>query len=174
MQKMESQTVLVIYEDEPTRNAAMQFCDTMVRRFWTRCDFGLEWCSFAALTDARSGKAALHKAADADIILFAAQPHGALPLHVELWIGAWVAQRAQRQGALVGLLDPERDGSGQTSRYTWLRAMAHKAGMDYLTAAPQEIGGTVGCLDACVKRADARTDVLEGILTRPHIPVAER
>ena len=173
MQKMEIQNVLVIYEDEETRDAAMQFCDNMVRRFWTRCDFTLEWCSFGALTDARSGKAALHKAAEADIILFASAPYGPLPVHVELWISGWVAQRGQRQGAMIGLLDPERDGSERASRYTWLRSMAHKAGMDYLTTAPQEIGGTAGCLDSCGKRADARTNVLEGILARPHIPVIE-
>lgn len=171
MQMMESKTVLVIYEDETTRNAAVQFCDSLVNRFWARCDFALEWCSFEALTDARAGRAALLKATDADIVIFASHPFGPLPIHVELWIEGWADRRGQRQGALIGLLDPEREGCEQTSRYTWMRTMAHKAGMDYLTTAPLEVGGTMPCLDACAKRADARTNILEGILARPHIPV---
>lgn len=172
MEKMASQTVLVIYEDETTQSAAVAFCDDLVSRFWTRCDISVEWCSFSALTDARSGRAALHKAAEADLIVFAAQPDDPLPAHIDLWLTSWVTQRGQRDGAVIGLLDPSSGNEPRANRYTLLRSIAHKAGMDYLTQAPQQFGGVLGCVEECSRRAQARTDVLEGILKRPHLPVA--
>lgn len=171
MQQKNTQTVLVIYEDQETRDIAMAFCDDLMRRFWSECDFALEWCSFDVLRDARSGRAALQKASEADHTVFATHPHGPFPIAVELWVGAWCAQRSHREGTVVGLLDPAREGGAIASRYTWLRKMAHKAGLDYLTAGPLQLRIKLGS-ESCYQRASAKTTVLEQILSRPHAPVA--
>jgi len=159
-----SRLVVATYEDELTRKAALRFLDSLVAEFWSRCDFVVEWFSFDSVGGAELNQDTVQKAVDADLIVFAAHPEGELPAGVVRWMQAWCDQRKDREGSVIGLLDPAKEGSAQANRYTWLRSMAHKAGMDYLTQAPQQIGFMPETADPFLQRASASSSTLEEIL----------
>ena len=69
-------SVVVLYEDPAARERAVGFCDQLVRRFWSRFEFDVGWWSFALLEEPGSAKEAAEKAAQADLIVFAATRNG--------------------------------------------------------------------------------------------------
>jgi hypothetical protein len=159
-----SRLVVAIYEDELTRKAALRFFESLVAEFWSRCDFAVEWFSFDSLGGTSPDQNAVLKTVEADLIVFVAHPEGELPTGVVRWMDAWCEQRNEREGSVIGLLDPAKDGGAQANRYTWLRYMAHKAGMDYLTQAPQQISLMPETADPFLQRAAASSSTLEEIL----------
>src|SRR5437867_2148103 len=99
-------SVVVVYEDTASREEAVKFCDLLIERFWASHGFEVGWWSFASLEDADSAREATEKATDAPLIVFATKPQGELPGTVKAWIESWLSRRGEREGALVGLMDP--------------------------------------------------------------------
>ena len=162
--------VVVIFEDDATRTEAVKFCDELVHRFWTQYGFEMTWWSFTPLAEARTARDAARKASEADLIVFAVEPDGEIPWEVKGWIENWLSERGDREGALVGLLDPGADSIAVTTdKYVYLREVAHRAGMDYLTQMPQNISRCIpDSLESYSDRADRVTSVLDEILH--HVP----
>ncbi len=129
-------SVAVVYEDAGAREEAVGFCDHLVKKFWSECEFDVGWWSFAHLEKKEMAEAAGLKASEADMIVFATRPEGTLPLEVEAWVEGWLRQRGEREGALVGLLAP---GAEATEKHAYLRTAAHRGGMDYLTEMPENL-----------------------------------
>ncbi len=159
-------SVVVVYEDSAARERAVGFCDQLVGRFWAKCEFDVSWWPFAMLEETRAAKEAAEKAAGADLILFSATPEGDFPLAVKAWIEAWLNQRGEREGMLVGLMEPLADPAGREGlKHHCLRNAAHRGAMDYLTHVPQDISLSIpDSLECYTKRADQVTSLLDDIL----------
>jgi hypothetical protein len=162
-------TVVVVYESAEMRELALAFCDRLVKRHWARLSFDVNWWSFEALTDPDSAQTAAGKTAEADLVLFAARPQKELPFHVRSWAETWIPQRSEREGSLVGLPTPDVcDPAEAASTRVYLRTLAHRAGMDYLTEFPEELMHPIPeSLEVYAERANQVTDVLDEILHQP-------
>jgi hypothetical protein len=159
-------SVVVVYEDPASCERAVGFCDQLVDRFWAGFEFNLNWLPFAQLEDSDSAKAAAEKAALADLIVFAANSEGDFPRLVKAWIETWLNQRGDREGMLVGLLEPAGGTGGREGeKHHFLRNAAHHGAMDYLTEVPQDISRSIpDSLDSYTERADQVTGLLANIL----------
>ncbi len=166
LKQQTSSSVVVLYEDLSAREHAVQFCDCLVERFWKRCAFEIDWWGFDLLSKPEPARQAHEKALRADWVVFALSQTGQLSLQAKVWIEKWLVRRADRQeGTLVGLL-PENMAADDTSETKiYLRNVAHRAGMDYLTKVPQAIAHTIpDSLDSYSERAQCVTGVLDEIL----------
>lgn len=166
MENKPNRLVLVLFEDELARDAAVNFCDALVQKFWAKCGFDVEWCSLNSLKEHLHATKSTHRATEADLIIFAIQPDGLLPTEVRSWTEEWVRRRGEREGAIVGLLDPVNTGSDRANKYTWVRGVARRAGLDYLTQTPNEIETAYVSMEQSDERVSAVTSVLDEILQR--------
>ncbi len=168
-------SVMVVYEDAPSRQKAVQFCDRLVERFWSSYGFDISWWSFATLQQADASGEPARRAVAADVIIFATSVEEEIPAPVRAWIEDWVRLRCEREGTLIGLMDPgPGSGGGCAGKFCYLRDVAHRAGMDYLTEIPQDVSlFTPDSLESCTERADRVTGVLDEILRHqpppPHL-----
>ena len=167
--------VVVVYEDDAARERAVAFCDQLVGRYWAQLEFNVGWWSFAQLEEASIAKDAAAKAVCADLVAFAAKPEGDFPQPVKNWVETWLTQRGDREGMLVGLLEPV-GGAGRLEglKHHYLRNAAHHSAMDYLTHIPRDISLSISeSLDSYTQRADQMTNLLNDILHQqvppPHL-----
>jgi hypothetical protein len=165
-------SVVVVYEDAAARERAVTFCDQLIKRFWAKCEFDVSWWPFALLDQTPATKDATERAAQADVIVLSATPEGDFPLPVKAWVEAWLNRRGDREGMLVGLMEPvpgTSDREGEKHHY--LRNAAHHGAMDYLTQIPQDISRLIpDSLDSYTKRADQVTSLLDDILRQQTPP----
>jgi hypothetical protein len=165
-------SVLALYENRGARQLAVQFCDGLVHRFWAEYGFDLTWCDWEGLEHPVSARDAATKARDADLIIVALSALGTVPQHVQAWLDLALKERGEREGVLVGLPDaePGRDASAAATQL-YLRKLAHRAGMDYLTTVPQYLPTRVPeTTEACNLRATQVTKVLDQILSHASVP----
>ena len=161
-------SVVILFEDTNTRQKAVEFCDQLVERFWSRCEFQMTWMSFSALADPAAARDAYPKAHDADVIVFATRPEGPVPDAVTDWVEHCLASRNDREGALAGLIDSPLLTGWAAEKHAWLRSVAHRAGMDYLTEVPQDITRSIpDSLESYSERARQVTSLLDEILHKP-------
>jgi len=165
-------SVVILFEDAQTREKAVKFCDQLVERFWAHCEFRLTWMEFSALDDANAARDAHTKARGADVIVFATRPERPVPEIVTEWVERCVANRTDREGTLAGLIDTSTILTGWAAeKHAWLRSVAHRAGMDYLTDVPPEITRPIpNSLESFSERAEQVTSVLDDILSKPIHP----
>jgi hypothetical protein len=157
--------VIVVYEDVHCQTEAVKFCDALVRRFWPTHGIDVRWCSFSMLQEPAAAADSAEQASRAPFILFAMQPQGELPIDVALWIQKWSSKRKEREGVLIGLLDPGAAEGRIDEKHLYLRNMAHRAGLDYVTKMPETISmGIPDSLESYSQRADRVTSVLDEIL----------
>jgi hypothetical protein len=165
-------SVLILYENDEVRQEAVHFCDRLVQRFWSRHEFDFSWLPFLQLRDASAGPEAGTKASQADMIVFASHADGEVPPWLESWLDTWLGQRSDREGAMIALTDsgPQRNRAS-ADKFVYLRNLAHRAGMDYLTRMPEHMARSIpDSLDSFTERADQVTHVLDEILHRPAPP----
>ena len=162
-------TVAVLYENAETREAGVAFCDCLVQKFWSQFGFDVSWWPFSLLADAGASTEALKTAAGANVIVFASSGDSELPEHVRNWVEQWVLLRGEREGTLVGLpVATSVQPGGHTQIDLFLRGVAHRAGLDYLTQVPQNLCEPIpDSPESCSERADTVTSVLDEILHRP-------
>jgi hypothetical protein len=165
-------SVVILFEDKPTREKAVKFCDQLVERHWSRCEFKMSWLSFSGLGDPNAARDAGARIGGADIVVFAARPDGHVPGAVIEWVEGWLANRKDREGTLAGLINGGATATGLAAeKHAWLRSIAHRAGMDYLTEVPQEITQPIpNSLESFSERAQQVTSVLREILHKPTLP----
>jgi hypothetical protein len=172
LEKKASWSVVVVYEDGTARERAVTFCDQLVSRFWAKCEFDVSWWSFALLDQAPANEAAAQRATQADVVVFSTTPEGDFPQPVKAWLEAWIGQRGDREGMLVGLIEQAAgagDWEGQKQHY--LRKAAHHGAMDYLTQVPPDLALSIpDSLDSYTERADQVTSLLDDILHQPPPP----
>ncbi len=169
-------TIAVLYENAETREAGVAFCDCLAQRFWSEFGFDVSWWPFSLLSDAQASNEALKKAGEADYIVFTSSAESELPEHVRNWVEQLVLLRGEREGTLVGLpLAAKTQALVPAKVHFYLREVAHRAGMDYLTEVPQSVGQPIpDSPEFFSQRAQTVTSVLDEILnqsqTRPQFP----
>lgn len=162
-------SVLVIYENADAQETAVTFCDSLVRKFWNDFDFEVNWWAFHLLDASNAAAEAAEKAGQANLIVLASCPDGDLPFGLKSNLEVWLRRRGTREGVLVGLGDP---GGRANLKFSYLRNLAHRSGMDYLTELPQSLSRSIpDSLDSFDQRATAMTSVLDEILRQPKAPV---
>jgi hypothetical protein len=161
-------SVVVVFENADARETAVSFCDSLVKRFWTRCGFDVAWWSYDLLNDSAPAESAASKASEADIVIIATSSEEELPLSVKKWGDMWLGRRGEREGSLVGL--SQSKGSCPLS-HSYLRGLAHRAGMDFLTEVPCSIPDAASeSTEFFSQRAHQVTSVLDAILHQPAPP----
>lgn len=165
-------SVVAVYENAQVRKMAVEFGDQLVQRFWEECRFDIGWWSFAQLRSSRAAREAAAKAAEANLILMVTRPGTKLPDHVWAWIESWLPSRSEREGALVSLQRPAIAGGAESSgTVLYLRDVAHRAGMDFLTELPHTLVHSMPeSLDSFSERANQVTSVLDHFLHEPAAP----
>lgn len=160
-------TVVVVYDSPETRETAVSFCDQLVQKFWHDCEFDVSWWPTQKLQEGDSAHHARHRATEADLVIFALPPQAEISLDVQEWVESWVPERGEREGALVDLISARESGAepGAAGTKRYLRHIAHRAGMDYLTQVPPSISWQAPeSVDSCAERAQQVTSVLDEIL----------
>ena len=162
----EQRRIVVIYENSVAREHAVRSAPDIAEASLRETGSGVQWWSFAKLSEAAlAGEAAL-KAAAADLVIFAISPGEDFPGDVKLWIETWITRRSDREGALVGLMVRQSSpGEIACLKEIYLRQTAHRAGMDYLSQIPSVLGKAMpDSLDSYGERARQVTSVLDEIL----------
>lgn len=160
---------MVVYEGTKAQNAAVSFCDDLMKRFWVRFDFEVVSWSFAELEKPDICQEAMGKAVEAGLIVFATDSGNGLPWHIRTWVQSWLAARHFQEGTLVALQVP--GATPNATAVAFLRQMAHKGGMDFLTEVPQHMPDPFAeSADVYSARAREVTSVLNGILRQPPPP----
>lgn len=169
-------SIIVVCENKPARDHAVKFCDELMNRFWAKCEFDITWLVFEDLAEEALFRPATLKAASADLVIFSMCPGCEIPRPVRSWVEAWLSQRGEREGAIVGLRDPGHlPGGGVSQNFVYLHSVAHRAGLDYLTELPEKIGHTIpDQLESYSQRARQVTSVLDQILQQKAVPSAFR
>src|SRR5262249_26585337 len=104
--------ILVLCEDGDCRPEAVAFCDRLVRRFWTSCEFDIDWLTFDDLSEQDKFEAAVNQATFATMLVSSMRPGSPLPPAVQAWAEAWAEQRGEREGSIVALGDPGHIAGG--------------------------------------------------------------
>jgi len=165
----ESWSVVVVYEDTFARDRAMQLCDHLVREFWSNIEFDFHWWRFSYLGERLLAEEAAAHALTARVIIFATTPQAGLPLVVQDWVESWVDKRGEREGVVIGLATTGGAYPCGSAADVYVRSVARRAGMDYLTEALPVAPGTLpNSLDTYRQRAAQKTSVLDEILS--HAP----
>ena len=162
-------SVVVIFQDAEVRDIAVGFCDNLVQRFWSRCEFEAGWWSFAQIDDPLLRQ----KALEANSLVIALRPDAELPVSVRLWFEEWLAERPNREGALVGLAGMSGTPMCRLSPVAevFLREVAHRGKLDFLTQVPPDLSTFIPeSADCCSDRARQVTTVLDEILHQPMPP----
>jgi hypothetical protein len=162
------QLVLAFFEDEPSRDAAMRFCDTLIQKFWSHCTFEIHWCSVDDLSQGLKAVEAAKKAAEADLLVFSLGKDDNVSWDLRAWVRSFLALRREREGTLIGLYEATEV---QTEKSRFLREIAHEGGLDYLTRIPEVIAHRIpDSLDSYAQRAVKVTSVLDEILKHSPLP----
>jgi len=158
--------VVVMYDDSPTRQRAMDVCDHLAQRFWSEVELKFHWWRTDFLEDAGMAATAAENARDADFMVVCVVPDGELSPVVKQWFESWITQREGREGALIDLTTTTGPSLRSAQRkQIFLRDVAHRAGMDYLTHFPSAINRSLpDSFESATLRATQMTTVLDGIL----------
>lgn len=158
--------MVVLYDDSATRQRAMEVCDHLAKRFWSEVELKFHWWRTDFLEDAGMAATAADNSRNADFIVVCIAPDGELSPVLRHWFDDWVPQREGREGALIDLT-PAHGPSPLTAqrKKMFLRDVAHRAGMDYLSHFPPLINRSLpDSFEMASLRATQMTAVLDGIL----------
>jgi len=124
--------IVVLYEDNSSRDAAISLCQTLEKIFHADLDFEITWCRFKYFSDPAVASEAAQIAAQADLIIVSIQRAQDLPLEVKAWFERWLPAR-ESAGALVLLQTSEEPPSPQNLQSSYLYLLAQRANLDYLS-----------------------------------------
>ena len=167
-------SVIVLYENPAARELAAGFCEKFARESCADAGLGVNWYSFEDLTVPASMEAAADVAVGADLLAFSVTASGDLPAAIKLWTEIWRRRRGQREGWVVGLVLEDGTELRRVAglKEIYLRHLAHRAGMDYLSHFPAKILKAIpDSLDSFNRRAEQITQVLDEILQTRFVSV---
>ena len=125
--------IVVLYEDNSSRDAAIQLCKTLEKVFDAELDFETTWCRFKYFSDPTVASEAAQIASHADLIIVSIPRAQDLPLEVKAWFERWLPDRESSDGALVLLQTSEAPASPQNLQTSYLYLLAQRANLDYLS-----------------------------------------
>jgi hypothetical protein len=101
----ETWSVVVLYEDKPTRDRAMVLCNRLMKNFWSDVEFDFHWWRTDFLDDPRMAQIAAADATAADLFIFSSSPETGLSPMFLKWFEGWSREREMRDGLLLDLTD---------------------------------------------------------------------
>lgn len=126
---------LIVYENALAYVRALNMYLHLVVHLRREIPFQFTWCSFDELRNAQAAEKARITAASADLVVFAAKPAENWPHELRTWLESWTQPRQKRFGAIGALLTPaDRKSNEDCGRQTYLKALAARMGVDFLTA----------------------------------------
>ena len=125
--------IVVLYEDNSSRDAAIRLCQSLEKIFQADLDFEIAWCRFKYFNDPAVASEAAEIAAQADLIIVSIQRAQDLPLEIKAWFERWLPDRESIEGALVLLQTSEEPSSPQNLQSSYLYLLAQRANLDYLS-----------------------------------------
>jgi hypothetical protein len=132
-QSVYSLKVAIIHHDESTRALASLVLGRASQSAGMR-SFQCTWWNIDNLLHARVLDDAVQAAIAADLIIVALSLPGELPPGLCVWVDFWLPRRPQGSGALVALIGvPEQSSLASAQARDYLRAVARRAHMDFLT-----------------------------------------
>jgi hypothetical protein len=173
VESREAGCVLVLYESPAGRERAISFCEEFTKQSGAAAELGVRCFSFDSLKVPAKSDEAISNAEKADLIVFAVTSVGDLPAEIKIWTENWLGKRGEREGALVGLIlgDAANPCEIACLKEVYLRHLAHRAGMDYLSHVPPMIPREIpDSLDSFSQRAGQVTSVLDEILHTRFVP----
>lgn len=164
----ETWSVLVLYEDTPTRDRAMAMCDRLVKNFWSDVQFDFHWWRTDFLVDPRMAQTAAADAREADIFIFSSSPETTLSPVFLQWFDGWNRERESREGMFLDLTDATAQSSLLVQQKQMrLREAAGRAHLEYFNRIPPPLNGLlVNSWQDVEARANQVTVVLDDILRR--------
>ena len=167
-------SVIVFYERPASHATAVGYCEQFTRQQQTGAESKVGYYSLDTLSKPVKGEETIRAAAQANVLAFAVHASGDFPAVVKIWAEQWLLRRKGRSGWLVGLITDEEIGIHGVAclKEIYIRHLAHRAGMDYLSHFPIGIRRVMpDSLDAFSQHADHVTPMLEEILHGQHIPI---
>jgi hypothetical protein len=164
----ETWSVMVLYEDKPTRDRAMALCDRLVKDFWSDVEFDFHWWRTDFLDDPRMAQTAAADATASDIFIFSSSPEtGLSPMSLK-WFEDWSGKREARAGMFLDLPGAAASASQSVQqKHVRLREVAERAHLDYFNRIPPPFSGAILNSRQNVEvRANEISTVLDDILHR--------
>jgi hypothetical protein len=125
--------IVVLYEDNPSRDAAISLCNSLQQIFNSELDFQITWCRFKYFNDSAVASEAADLAAQADVVLVSIPRPQDLPLEVKAWFERWLPRRERFEGALVLLQSSEQAPSLEISQCSYLYLLAQRANLEFIS-----------------------------------------
>ena len=138
--------VLIVYEDYPSGQRAMETYQRLLSEFGRDFDFRISIWSFGVLQCARLNEHAIHDAVGADAIILSGPLHRGLPVEIKRWIEGWALQKIGKEAVLIALLGAKSGQDEMMSTGSYLKEIAAKAEMDFLIEelqSPTNEAGTI-------------------------------
>jgi hypothetical protein len=161
--------VVVVYHDFAAGLRAKAFCDYLGKRFSPEFQIGFKLWRFDILELAICRKAALAEAANADIMVIAAESSSPLPASLMGWLEDWAMQHAVEDAALILLLEHAAGADSESlAPLANLRQLAEHAGAPFFCSGPVSPSDSWHAVfDEIQWRAHALTSTLKQILDHP-------
>ncbi|MCI0352199.1 MAG: hypothetical protein L0Z53_22495, partial [Acidobacteriales bacterium] len=133
-------TVLVVYEDDASRERAMRAEAQLAQNLSSSVNVRFSWWKLKLFFHPRIMQLATEALRKADIVLFAISVGGELPLVARAWIEAELGNRDCHQCGLLALLETGAGGLPRPSpAELFLSDVARNAGLDFLSQATDAI-----------------------------------
>src|ERR1043166_9548715 len=128
--------VLVLFEDSPAHDEAMEICGRLMAQFESDLAFDFHCWRFEDIATA-SAERIREIASDADIILFSSHGND-LPATVRNWLKSCVESRHKVEGALALLFaNPISPSASVRTLMARLKQAGHRLHMDFLPLVPE-------------------------------------
>lgn len=161
---------LIAYEDLASGLAARRCLERLALDLGT--DARLTLWRLDLLKEPDLAARAVRDAAAADVVVLSLPGEHPLSSAVKDWLGAWLDQRGERDGALGVLLEWERRQTQSASEtLAFLQWVTQRHPVDLFAGYFRAISdGPTLAVEDIRKRAETTTRVLAGILHRPEMP----
>jgi hypothetical protein len=125
--------IVVLYEDNSSRDAAISLCNSLQQIFSSELDFEITWCRFKYFNDPGVAAEAAERAAQANVVLVSVSRAQDLPLEVKAWFERWLCERKTSEGALVLLQGSEPEPAFAISQSSYLYLVAQRANLEFIS-----------------------------------------
>lgn len=127
--------VVVAFDDMAASSSAMRTCDYVVQQLGEDIVVRRKVVDLEDEPDESELAAAARDAANADMVIVSTKEDAQLPAPMRRWLDQWSAQRPQREGALVAILNRDERGlSHSQSVRDQLASLARQANMDFFSS----------------------------------------
>jgi len=162
--------VVIVYDDAATRARAMAACDCLIQQCWAELEFDFQWWRTDFLTDEMLAELAAEQAAHADVVIVGCDPQRDFSAPLRDWFENWAARRQGRDGALLNLMSESTPSGSGWRNEQFLRDIARRAMLDYLTPAEPVQGELPASFEEAERRANLHSSLLDEILNQPPRP----